>query len=403
MKLRKFLLPVILFFAMFTLLGGIPKLSFAYDPNWKCDDADNDSTHNVINTSSFVCSDERRTEAHLTPCPDLESDLQGGWSTGRRIRYCKSDEWVEDCMVRFFIREGDSTEHIAFDLNNCAADPDAFGTVDSWWRGTKKVGYRKSCDSCLEYCAFSTLMGDSAKRLILFDECAQKNGADGRQPCRAYFPDHTPQVWVGNDDEGMRKKSEGGRFCLREEWIDDWVDDFKLEVFDEPRRKWFCDYACDNQYPVVEKKEENESCKKSCLAAQNEADMINAVKNAGVDLKTVAASATANIAKTLSKYSGKIATNTITNAYLKGGFGYSLGPGGLNIKSFTKLLLTSFSGILGGLGIVKIVMGGILYATAMGNPQKLTEAKSHILYAIIGLTLIICLNIVVYVLGVTPL
>lgn len=48
---------------------------------------------------------------------------------------------------------------------------------------------------------------------------------------------------------------------------------------------------------------------------------------------------------------------------------------------------------------IKIVFGGIMYATAAGNPQRITEAKSHIYYALIGIALIVGMNVLLVLIG----
>jgi len=41
--------------------------------------------------------------------------------------------------------------------------------------------------------------------------------------------------------------------------------------------------------------------------------------------------------------------------------------------------------ILGGIAVVVIIAGGIMYATSAGDPSKVTAAKNTILYSVIGL------------------
>lgn len=113
----------------------------------------------------------------------------------------------------------------------------------------------------------------------------------------------------------------------------------------------------------------------------------------------------------------------IHNTYIPGGFGCTPDPADpskckcdlidpadpskgckdLNIAAFIKVLIPATSAILGGLAILKIIMSGIMYATAMGNTEQLSNAKSHITYAIIGLVLIIGMNMLLAILGAYPL
>ena len=41
--------------------------------------------------------------------------------------------------------------------------------------------------------------------------------------------------------------------------------------------------------------------------------------------------------------------------------------------------------VLGGIAVVVIIAGGIMYATSAGDPSKVTAAKNTILYSVIGL------------------
>lgn len=41
--------------------------------------------------------------------------------------------------------------------------------------------------------------------------------------------------------------------------------------------------------------------------------------------------------------------------------------------------------ILGGIAVVVIIAGGIMYATSAGDPSKVTAAKNTILYSVVGL------------------
>lgn len=105
------------------------------------------------------------------------------------------------------------------------------------------------------------------------------------------------------------------------------------------------------------------------------------------------------------------AIGTIDYNAIPGGFGCNLVPDpagtgkmicerkALNVPSFVADVWSVGSILFGGLAIIKIVFGGIMYATAAGNSQRITSAKEHILYAFIGLIVIILANIILNVLG----
>ncbi|PIP74724.1 MAG: hypothetical protein COW87_02430, partial [Candidatus Levybacteria bacterium CG22_combo_CG10-13_8_21_14_all_35_11] len=46
-------------------------------------------------------------------------------------------------------------------------------------------------------------------------------------------------------------------------------------------------------------------------------------------------------------------------------------------------------GLIGGVSLLYIIYGGYLILVSQGNPQKINDGKSYILYAIIGLLLAI--------------
>lgn len=60
--------------------------------------------------------------------------------------------------------------------------------------------------------------------------------------------------------------------------------------------------------------------------------------------------------------------------------------------SFRQLALTIVNWLLGFLGLIAVVMiiyGGFLYVTAAGNDEKIGKAKKIIMYAIVGIVVIL--------------
>lgn len=60
--------------------------------------------------------------------------------------------------------------------------------------------------------------------------------------------------------------------------------------------------------------------------------------------------------------------------------------------SFRDLLLTFLNFFLGFLGIVAVIMviyGGVLYVTAAGNQENIDKGKKIIMYAVIGIVIIL--------------
>lgn len=63
-------------------------------------------------------------------------------------------------------------------------------------------------------------------------------------------------------------------------------------------------------------------------------------------------------------------------------------PGG----SFRDLLLTFLNFFLGFLGLVAVIMviyGGVLYVTAAGNQENIDKGKKIIMYAVVGIVIIL--------------
>lgn len=54
-------------------------------------------------------------------------------------------------------------------------------------------------------------------------------------------------------------------------------------------------------------------------------------------------------------------------------------------KKFITALTNTLLFILGIAAVIVIVIGGLRYATANGDPQKITSAKNTIMYAVVGL------------------
>jgi hypothetical protein len=65
-----------------------------------------------------------------------------------------------------------------------------------------------------------------------------------------------------------------------------------------------------------------------------------------------------------------------------------------------KFILTDVFVLMGALAFFMVVLAGLRYILARGNPQKIESAKNQIMYALIGLTIaILATTIVNLVLG----
>lgn len=63
-------------------------------------------------------------------------------------------------------------------------------------------------------------------------------------------------------------------------------------------------------------------------------------------------------------------------------------------------ILTIVFTIVGAISVLMVVIGGLRYVTAQGDPSQLSKAKGTIIYAIVGLIVSICaVAIVTFAMG----
>ena len=75
-------------------------------------------------------------------------------------------------------------------------------------------------------------------------------------------------------------------------------------------------------------------------------------------------------------------------------------PGGLATTDEIKLILGIIFGIVGALCLLVITISGLRYVTSVGDPKQITQAKDGIVYALIGLVIVISAQaIVAFVIG----
>ena len=58
------------------------------------------------------------------------------------------------------------------------------------------------------------------------------------------------------------------------------------------------------------------------------------------------------------------------------------------VEKLVSTLINILSWVVGVAAVVVIIIGGLLYVTSAGDPQKATKARQAILYAIIGLVIV---------------
>ena len=66
-----------------------------------------------------------------------------------------------------------------------------------------------------------------------------------------------------------------------------------------------------------------------------------------------------------------------------------------SIDNIAALVLNLLSAIVGLIAVIFIIIGGMRYVTSAGNPQTTNDAKNTILYAIIGIFIVVLAQIIV--------
>ncbi len=62
--------------------------------------------------------------------------------------------------------------------------------------------------------------------------------------------------------------------------------------------------------------------------------------------------------------------------------------GGTNVNSVIRTTINLFSGIVGVVAVIMIVVSGFKYITAGGDSAKVTSAKNTLVYALVGLVIV---------------
>lgn len=68
--------------------------------------------------------------------------------------------------------------------------------------------------------------------------------------------------------------------------------------------------------------------------------------------------------------------------------------GAAQTESFIKNIISFLVGIAGAVAVVFIIIGGFQYITSSGHPEKLEKAKKTLLYAAIGLVIVLAAYVI---------
>lgn len=68
-----------------------------------------------------------------------------------------------------------------------------------------------------------------------------------------------------------------------------------------------------------------------------------------------------------------------------------------NIFTLLTNIANAVGGLIASIGVVMIIVSGIMYATSAGSAEKMTKAKTTLIYAIIGIAIGIAASVIVSV------
>ena len=71
-------------------------------------------------------------------------------------------------------------------------------------------------------------------------------------------------------------------------------------------------------------------------------------------------------------------------------------PGDTDLASLLTKIINYFLGLVGLIAVLMLIIGGIRYVTSGGNEQTVEKAKSTILYAIIGIVIVVLSYAIVF-------
>lgn len=331
----------------------------------------------------------------LPVCPHTSQDA--GFPTGRTV--CTDKLWVMDCMFRLTSAlNGSRSEYdIWADGELCSAGADPEDAPLSLW-DTPGTGMRdraiNSCHRCIDGCWYNWQLNGSPQYM----DCVESGGAPGISSCKAHIPDNSYDVYA-TADAGIQLNWS----CAIQSWVDGW----QYPTGDAAKDK-LCTMACrkDPKSDTVE-----QACFDACMAntlpgviawikdpANNANDAQEAIQHSSdVEKEEIRK---LNLGDwmdgdSLSALIKKLKCVGEDTGGVKGFCGHG------SVSGYVSDIMTIGSVVFGGLAMLKIIFGGVLYATAAGNPGQISTAKEHIKYALIGITLILGMNIILMLLGAT--
>lgn len=73
---------------------------------------------------------------------------------------------------------------------------------------------------------------------------------------------------------------------------------------------------------------------------------------------------------------------------------------GYTFKNYAEKIISTGSGIIFSLAVLKLIYAGMLYSTAAGDSTKIESAKGHITSTLLGIALLVAMNVLLLLIGV---
>jgi len=316
-------------------------------------------------------------------CFTGEDPNDGCWDEAVCNAYEFADVCVKGCIAKNHLPTTTESAKLCSDLEHCSVFPQY---AQSW--DQIEADQRRSCDDCLDQCynRYAGLPDQSSKTYECVDQCS-------------FEPDYN--VTIEGDPPHP---------CLSTDWTTAWRE--SLATVDPVMK--LCDTGCRDE-KCVTKYGSYDKCVIEChayvggggvgipevrnlLTCSTPDGVEQALEeriNSTTSTRTLLASAIANWKRgeSLQKLVNRVKKECI--------WGDTIGAFcGTSVIAYARDVFSVGQILFGALAMLKIIFGGVLYATAAGNPSQIQSAKEHIKYALIGIVLLLSINIILQIVGV---
>lgn len=70
-------------------------------------------------------------------------------------------------------------------------------------------------------------------------------------------------------------------------------------------------------------------------------------------------------------------------------------PGGLTVQDLIRNIVLILSYLVGAIAVIMLIVGGFMYVTSQGDAGRLTTARNTIVYALVGIVVVLFAQVVV--------